>query len=176
MPEGESASHLTSGLAAPSSAAAATLRHDDADAAPATGASAATTGAANANTDETTTSGGDTHVVSFEGARDRIIVVARKMTTQRWLVGSDEGDAFVKHVFKTFMLTPIFYVSGNLSIAGIFVALLHDIEDKRWYWLFVCAGVWLPLVSLAESRVAHLGWLVCCQHSTAQHSTHVAHA
>ena len=112
VPEGESTSHLTSGLAAPSSAAAANLRHDDADAAPANRASAATTDAANANAGETTTSsggdtGGDTHVVSFEGSRDRIIVVAKKMSMQRWLAGSDEVDVFVKHVFKTFMLTPI---------------------------------------------------------------------
>ena len=85
VPEGESTSHLTSGLAAPSSAAAATLRHDDADAAQATGASAATTDAANGNADKTTTSGGgDTHVVSFEGARDRIIVVAKKMHNDGW--------------------------------------------------------------------------------------------
>jgi len=102
VPEGESTSHLTSALLAPSSAAAATLREDADDAAPATGASAATTDAANANADETTTSGGgdteeeiggDTHVVAFEGARGRIIVVAKKMTMTRWFIGSDEGKA-----------------------------------------------------------------------------------
>ena len=78
-----------------------------------------------------------------------------------------------------FMLTPIFLASGILSMVGLAVALAHDIEDKRWYWLFVCAGVWLPLVSLAEFRVAHLPRTVCCQSvSTAQteQSTYTFHA
>ena len=153
VPERESTSHLTSVLATPSSAAAATLREDADDAAPANQASAATTDAAvdNANADETTTSGGgDTHVVGFEGARDQIIVVAKKSTLW-WVLLSEDTILALDRVYATFMLTPIFAAGGILSTIGLVIALVHDIEDKRWYWLFVGCGVWLPLVSLPHT-------------------------
>ena len=51
----------------------------------------------------------------------------------------------INRVYETFMLTPIFLVSGMLSNCALIVALVHGIEDKRWYWLFVAAGAWLWL-------------------------------
>ena len=58
-----------------------------------------------------------------------------------------ERKVLFDEAFETFMLTPIFLVSGTLSVVGLGVALVHSVEDKRWYWLFVMGGVWLWLVS-----------------------------
>ena len=95
--------------------------------------------------------GGDTHVVGFEGARDQIIVVARK-TTLWWLLFSADANVVIDRVFETFMLTPIFAVSGLLSLVGLIIALALGIEDTRWYWVFVACGVWLWLVSRLITR------------------------
>ena len=147
---------ITLAAAAPA-AAIAPLREADDPAAMATTAFS-TSAAATADAAATTADTGsracdstDTHVVGFEGARDQVIVVAKKATVQLWLVG-DEGDKFVNRMFQTFMLTPIFLVSGTLSSVGLVVALLHHVEDRRWYWMFVCGGVWLWLVSLPHTR------------------------
>jgi len=95
-----------------------------------------------------TTSCGRRAQVGFEGARDRIIAVPKKMNMVLWLFCGDEAkSAKQRSCMKAFMLTPIFAVSGILSIVGLFIALAHDIQDKRWYWLFVCSGAWLWLVS-----------------------------
>jgi len=92
--------------------------------------------------------------VGFEGARDRVIVVPKKINMTLWLFG-DDASAAIDRAYETFMLTPIFLVSGLLSNAGLVVALLLGIEDTRWYWLFIVGGVWLWLVSLPH-RVACL--------------------
>ena len=98
---------------------------------------------------ESASAGADTHVVGFEGARDHVIVVPKKMTMTLWLFCGDEAKVAKKESgMDAFMLTPIFLASGILSMVGLAVALAHDIEDKRWYWLFVAGGVWLWLVSL----------------------------
>ena len=105
-----------------------------------------------ADTDESAGSDtSDSHVVGFEGARDQIVVVARK-TTLWWLLFSAETNVVIDHVFETFMLTPIFAVTGLLSLVSLVVALALDIEDKRWYWVFVACGVWLWLVSRLITR------------------------
>ena len=51
------------------------------------------------------------------------------------------------HIFDTFMLTPVFAVSGAVSLLGLVITLAFDTGDKWWYWLFVGSGVWLWLVS-----------------------------
>lgn len=86
-------------------------------------------------------------MVGFEGARDEIVVVAKKMSVF-WLTLSPEVYVVVMGAYRTFMLTPLFFVGGILSMMGLVIALAHDIDDKRWYWLFVGAGAWLPLVSM----------------------------
>ena len=53
--------------------------------------------------------GADTHVVGFEGGRDRIIAVPKRMTLNHLLLG-DDGKAMFDRTMKTFMLTPIFLV------------------------------------------------------------------
>ena len=50
-------------------------------------------------------------------------------------------------------------------MVGLAVALAHDIEDKRWYWLFVAGGVWLWLVSLLP------GYCGCCVYALVLFST-----
>jgi hypothetical protein len=100
---------------------------------------------------ESASAGADTHFVGFEGARDQIIVVAKK--NDMWIFLNN--DAAPPSWWLWPPLTPIFLVSGMLSMVGLVVTLAHDIEDKRWYWLFIAGGVWQWLVSLP-------GYCGCC--------------
>jgi len=93
--------------------------------------------------------GGDTHVVGFEGARNNVVVVAKKRTTQLWLYG-EAGNAVVEWMYKIFMVTPITTVAGSLSACAIVVTLAFEIDDKRWYWLYVAGGVWVWLNMLSS--------------------------
>ena len=60
---------------------------------------------------------------------------------------SAEQKVLFDKAFETFMLTPVFIVSGAVSLLGIVITLAFDTGDKWWYWLFVGGGVWLWLVS-----------------------------
>lgn len=119
---------------------------------PEEGESSSSTEATATNVPMTTTTacavavGADTHVVGFEGAQDKIVVVAKKATLW-WFLFSPGANEVIDSAFETFMLTPIFAVSAILSVIGLMIALVHDIEDKQWYWVFACSGVWQPLVS-----------------------------
>lgn len=132
LPGGESStSHPTTAavhVAAPAAASTTLPEAGDtafvaATSAASTGISTATDAADAAAADSDECIGADTHVVGFEGARDQIIVVAKKMTVMRWLLG-EEKRAEVNHVIKTFMLTPIFFVSGMLTARASW---------SRWY-------------------------------------------
>ena len=99
--------------------------------------------------------GEDTHVVGFEGSRDQVIVVDKKMMMTLWLFGND-ATAAIDRAYEAFMLTPIFVVCGTISTTALAVALVHGVENKRWYWLCVVGGVLQSLVSLPRRLC------VCC--------------
>ena len=85
----------------------------------------------------------DDHMVLFEGSRDHVLVVRKRMTMQRWLAGSDEADEAIDELFARYQLTPIFLVLGVMSAVALLVCLVHHIDDHRWYWLVVGCGIWL---------------------------------
>ena len=94
--------------------------------------------------------GADTHVVGFEGARNQVIVVPKKMTVMLWLFCGDESKIKQKTAFfrgRGKEASLLILVSAILSFAGLSIALAHGVDDKRWYWLPVGGGVWLWLVS-----------------------------
>ena len=152
---GRDDSYLTPVAAAPGAASTAAWKAGDAAPTATTTPTGATTADATADDSDDCAGAEDTHVVAFEGARDQIIVVAKKSAMQQWLF-SDDANVIIRRAHKTFMLTPTFAVSGFLSTVGLQVALAHGIEDKRWYWIFVCGGAWLPLVRCYEASSIRL--------------------
>ena len=60
----------------------------------------------------------DTHVVGFEGARDQVIVVARKMDLQRWLFGDEVLAVTGASCVRAWM------VVGAASVGRLYASLL----------------------------------------------------
>mmetsp|Transcript_96319 Transcript_96319/g.274432 ORF Transcript_96319/g.274432 Transcript_96319/m.274432 type:complete len:209 (-) Transcript_96319:1894-2520(-) len=100
--------------------------------------------------DESRPKATDTHAVGWEGGRNRIIVVAKKMTLQRWAAGSDERDASVKRVYQKYSITIVLTILAVVSNIVLLVMLVHDVKDKRLYWLTVPGGIFNGLNMLGS--------------------------
>ena len=101
----------------------------------------------------------DVHVVGFEGSKNRVIVVDKRMTVMRWLAGSDEVDAAVNQCFETYQLTPIFLLLGWASLLTLLIAPLHEVRetDKAWYLvLLVGATLHLNMLSSRSPRLLRM--------------------
>ena len=68
------------------------------------------------------------------------------MTLQRWAAGSDELDASVDRVFQRYSITIVLTILAVVSHIVLLVMLVHDMKDKRLYWLTVPGGIFNWLV------------------------------
>ena len=108
--------------------------------------------------------GADTHVVGFEGHRNGVVVVAKKMNFQRWLVGSDEADARVDQFWPSNLVLTVLGVVSAIALPTMLVNRL----DSWWYWLVVAGGVGNLFNQLA-SRNPTLLWRLLGEFGESRH-------
>jgi len=115
--------------------------------------------------------GKDTHYVGFEGDRSRVVVIDKKATFQRWLLGSAEADRRYDEVWAACQLTPICLVLSAVSMVGSLVAYTCFVRDKRLFLIPGIAGVgnWYNMLTSRSPRVLRIlatdfgEWGVCGQ-------------
>ena len=83
-------------------------------------------------------------MVGFEGTRDRICVVPKKLHLTREILGSDSASSRVDACFATFKLNFIFNALACVSVVTLLVTLATvHVSEKAWYWLVVVGGMWM---------------------------------
>mmetsp|Transcript_12546 Transcript_12546/g.34109 ORF Transcript_12546/g.34109 Transcript_12546/m.34109 type:complete len:704 (+) Transcript_12546:149-2260(+) len=102
--------------------------------------------------------GEDTHYVSFEGDRSRVVVVDKKATFRRWLLGSAEADRRYKEVWAACQLTPITVLLGLVSFLATTVAYTCFVRDKRMFLIPGLAGVgnWYNMLTSRSPRMLRI--------------------
>jgi len=102
--------------------------------------------------------GKDTHYVSFEGDRSRVVVIDKKATFQRWFLGSAEADRRYDEVWSACQLTLVCIVLGVVSMVGTLIACGYYVRDKRLFLIPGIAGVglWYNMLTTRSPRVLRI--------------------
>jgi hypothetical protein len=101
--------------------------------------------------------GEDTHYVGFEGDRSRVVVINKKATVLRWLLGK-AWQSWHNKVWAAYQLTPICTVLGAVSTVACFVAYTCFVRDKRLFLIPGIAGVgnWYNMLTSRSPRVIRI--------------------
>ena len=102
--------------------------------------------------------GRDTHCVSFEGDRSRVVVVDKNATFQRWFLGSEEANRRYKKVWKKLQLSLVCVVLTFMSIVATVVAYTCFVRDKRLFLIPGIAGVgnWYNMLTSRSPRLLRI--------------------